>query len=85
MCSNTCSPLAEVCRAIEELAGGAGGDDVAARLAEAWARIADADPEVARRVSEYLKTAEQRRSDSRGSDSLSDCGQAGRSDRQYPP
>jgi hypothetical protein len=63
MCSNAGGPLAEVCRAIEELAGESGGDDIAARLAEAWARIADADPEVARRVSEYLKTAEQRRAD----------------------
>jgi hypothetical protein len=83
MCSTSSASLAQVCRAIEELAarsgsgsgaddGGAGpgdsatagppgdnaDDDIAARLAEAWAMIANANPEVARRVPGYLKAAE---------------------------
>jgi hypothetical protein len=60
MCSKE-SELDRACEAIQELAGRSAeeagapeGDDIAARLAEAWAMIADADPEVARRLRGYL-------------------------------
>jgi hypothetical protein len=60
MCSNE-RELGRACEAIRELAdrsaeepGAPEGDDIAARLAEAWAMIADADPEVARRLRGYL-------------------------------
>jgi hypothetical protein len=60
MCSNE-GALGRAYEAIRELAGRSAGepgapegDDIAARLAEAWAMIADADPEVARRLRGYL-------------------------------
>jgi len=67
MCSTSSAGLDDVCRAIDELADrwgirrgatGAADDDIAARLAETWAMIADANPEVARRVPGYLSAAE---------------------------
>jgi hypothetical protein len=64
MCS-TAGRLTRICRAIEELAGqpaaGRGGgaaDDMAVRLAAIWTMIAEADPELARRVAGYLDAAE---------------------------
>ena len=70
MCSNAAARIARICAAIEELAGplsdqaaagGAGAhgpdradDDVAARLAAIWAMVAEADPELARRLPGYL-------------------------------
>jgi hypothetical protein len=60
MCSNE-SALGRAYEAIQELVSRSAGepgapeeDDMAARLAEAWAMIADADPEVARRLRGYL-------------------------------
>jgi hypothetical protein len=60
MCSKK-GELGRACDAIQELAdrsaeepSAGGNDDAAARLAEAWAMIADADPEVARRLQGYL-------------------------------
>jgi hypothetical protein len=40
------------------LPGDCADDDITSRVAEAWAMIADANPEVARRVPGYLKAAE---------------------------
>jgi len=101
MCSNACERLAQICQAIDELAGdrrtgraaapdpgvrgdAAGGpgrrrgtagglaergapapeggqalaaDDLAGRLAAVWAIVADADPELAKRVAGYLDAA----------------------------
>jgi hypothetical protein len=70
VCSNAAARIAQICAAIEELAGplsdqaAAGGppgpgpgradDDVAGRLAAIWAMIAEADPELARRLPGYL-------------------------------
>jgi hypothetical protein len=70
VCSNAAARIARICAAIEELAGplsdqatvgGAAGpgqdradDDVAGRLAAIWAMIAEADPELARRLPGYL-------------------------------
>jgi hypothetical protein len=72
VCSNAAARIARICAAIEELAGplsdqaavggapGPGpdraGDDVAGRLAAIWAMIAEADPELARRLPGYLAT-----------------------------
>ncbi len=70
MCSNAAARIARICAAIEELAGplsdrvtvgAAAGpaqdradDDVAGRLAAIWAMMAEADPELARRLPGYL-------------------------------
>jgi hypothetical protein len=62
VCSTTADRIARVCRAIEELADHssepagtvAAGDDIADRLAAVWAMIADADPELAKRLPGYL-------------------------------
>jgi hypothetical protein len=70
VCSNAAARIARICAAIDELAGplsdqvaageapGPGADiadnDVAGRLAAVWAMIAEADPELARRLPGYL-------------------------------
>ena len=70
MRSNAAARIARICAAIEELAGplseqaAVGGaaspgpdgadDDVTSRLAAIWAMIAEADPELARRLPGYL-------------------------------
>jgi hypothetical protein len=57
VCSTTTQSVAELGRAIDELAAQAGGpataDHVVVRLAELWSRIAALDPEVARRLPTY--------------------------------
>ena len=60
MCSTTVDRLARIGDAIDELAaqaasaGHAGqADDIADRLAQLWAMIADLDPELARRLPGY--------------------------------
>jgi hypothetical protein len=65
MCSTGGADLARICRAIEELAGRSGGegeaDDEAirlARLAAIWAMVAEADPELAKRLPGYLTASE---------------------------
>lgn len=71
MCSNANALLIQVCLAIDELArrsasregGAAGGpgetpDEITARVAAVWAMVADADPELARRLRGYLSAAE---------------------------
>ncbi len=87
MCSITAAQLARIIRAIEELAGHPGADevtadagqasaadgsraapgdggqaaadrDLAARLAAVWAMVAEADPELAKRVQGYLDAAD---------------------------
>jgi hypothetical protein len=91
MCSNASGQLAQICRAIEELAGrSARGDDAGpgtaaepgeaaapgsddtgaqddlqddltgrlARLAAIWAMVAEADPELAKRLPGYLAEPE---------------------------
>ena len=69
MCSNVAARIARICAAIEELAGplgeqdglsaaaagpGSADDKVVGRLAAIWAMIAEADPELARRLPGYL-------------------------------
>jgi hypothetical protein len=77
MCSTTTARIARICGAIEELAGSGPGDvtgtgetagagqpaaeDVAGRLAAIWSMIADADPELAKRLPAYLAAAERAR------------------------
>jgi hypothetical protein len=71
MCSTGGADLTRICRAIEELAGRSGGgsegegegeaDDEAtrlARLAAIWAMVAEADPELAKRLPGYLTASE---------------------------
>jgi hypothetical protein len=66
MCSNP-NALDRLCEAIEELAAhpairsGAATerqDDIAARLAQAWAMVAAADPELAKRLPGYMSATE---------------------------
>ena len=71
MCSTGGADLAQICQAIEDLAkrAGHGGeeDDEAgdaarlARLAAIWAMVAEADPELAKRLPGYLTASECRR------------------------
>jgi hypothetical protein len=72
MCSNTNALLIRVCLAIDELAsrsvsgeGGMAGepgeppdDEIARYVAAIWAMVADADPELARRLPGYLSAGE---------------------------
>ena len=68
MCSTGGADLARICQAIEDLAerAGHGGeeDDEAgdaarlARLAAIWAMVAEADPELAKRLPGYLTASE---------------------------
>ena len=64
MCSTKDEYLSRICRAIEELAGTATepseptADDAAARLAAIWEMVADANPELAKRLPGYLSAAE---------------------------
>lgn len=72
MCSNTNALLIRVCLAIDELAGrsaseegGTAGepgeppdDEIAARVAAVWAMVAEASPELARRLPGYLSAGE---------------------------
>jgi hypothetical protein len=69
VCSTTGSQLGRICQAIEELAAGSGDDpaDAAqpgasqarlAQLAAIWEMLADADPELAKRLPGYLTAAE---------------------------
>jgi hypothetical protein len=57
MCSTAEQRIAEIRRAIDELAvkaaPAADADPIVARLAELWALLAELDPEVARRVAGY--------------------------------
>jgi hypothetical protein len=63
MCSSDTSPIAEIGRAIDDLAAQARaargnarpGEEgaIATRLAELWSLIAELDPEVARRLPTY--------------------------------
>jgi len=59
MCSTAAQRIAEIGRAIDDLAfsdaGPAAGDTgpIVARLAELWALLAELDPEVARRLAGY--------------------------------
>ena len=69
MCSNDAARIARICAAIEELAGplgeqdglsaatagsGSADDKVVGRFVAIWAMIAEADPELARRLPGYL-------------------------------
>lgn len=69
MCSNMNALLIRVCLAIDDLAsnsvsredraaGEPGEDEIVAHVAAVWAMVADADPELARRVPGYLSAAE---------------------------
>ena len=67
VCSTTDECLDRICRAIDELAGtaakpsGPTADDAAApvaRLAAIWEMVADANPELAKRLPGYLSAAE---------------------------
>jgi|HubBroStandDraft_5_1064220.scaffolds.fasta_scaffold536782_1 hypothetical protein len=68
MCSTGGADLAQICQAIEDLAEraghGGGADDEAgdaaplARLAAIWAMVAEADPELAKRLPGYLTASE---------------------------
>jgi hypothetical protein len=64
VCSTTDDYLSRICRAIEGLAGTATepgeptADDAAARLAAIWEMVADANPELAKRLPGYLSAAE---------------------------
>jgi hypothetical protein len=71
MCSTTDEWLGRICQAIDELANtaladtaqpsGRAGDDAAtsaARLAAIWGMVADANPELAKRLPGYLSAAE---------------------------
>jgi hypothetical protein len=69
MCSNPEALLIRVCLAIDDLAsrsvsrearaaGDPGEDEIAARVAAVWAMVADADPELARRLPGYLSATE---------------------------
>jgi hypothetical protein len=68
MCSTTEQRIAEIGRAIDDLArkagheAGSGGDDepILARLAELWALVADLDPEVSRRLAGYQALLQSR-------------------------
>jgi hypothetical protein len=67
VCSTTDERLGLICRAIDELADtaaepcGPAADDAAApvaRLAAIWEMVADANPELAKRLPGYLSAAE---------------------------
>ena len=58
MCSTAAQRIAEIGRAIDDLAvraapGAGHADPIVARLAELWALLAELDPEVARRLAGY--------------------------------
>ena len=53
MCSTLADRLAQIERAIDELAAGAGTAGVADRLARLWQMVADLDPELSRRMAGY--------------------------------
>lgn len=58
MCSSAAQRIAEIGRAIDDLAGDAGrtagdADPIVARLAELWALVAELDPEMAKRLAGY--------------------------------
>jgi len=58
MCSTAAQRIAEIERAIDDLAVQAGPargdtDPIVAKLAELWALLAELDPEVARRLAGY--------------------------------
>jgi hypothetical protein len=58
VCSTVEERLAQIGRAIDEVAAaaaapGAGLDDLAARLAEIWAMVAEIDPALAGRLRDY--------------------------------
>jgi hypothetical protein len=52
------SAIAEPGQAAPEAAHGSAEDDLAARLAAIWAMVAEADPELARRLPGYLAAPE---------------------------
>lgn len=58
MCSTAAQRIAEIGKAIDDLAGDAGQtagdtDPIVTRLAELWALMAELDPEMARRLAGY--------------------------------
>lgn len=58
MCSTAAQRIAEIGRAIDDLAvrpvpPAGDAEPIVARLAELWARLAELDPEVARRLAGY--------------------------------
>jgi len=59
MCSTLADRLAQIERAIDELAAGAGTAGVADRLARLWQMVADLDPELSRRMAGYRGTGEE--------------------------
>jgi hypothetical protein len=58
MRSTTDECLGRICQAIDELAGTSKEAAPAARLAAIWEMVADANPELARRLPGYLSAAE---------------------------
>jgi hypothetical protein len=53
MCSTLADRLAQIERAIDELAAGSGTAGVEDRLARLWQMVADLDPELSRRMAGY--------------------------------
>jgi hypothetical protein len=58
MRSTTDECLGRICQAIDELADTTKEADPAARLAAIWEMVADANPELAKRLPGYLTAAE---------------------------
>jgi hypothetical protein len=53
MCSTLADRLAQIERAIDELAAESGTAEAADRLARLWQMVADLDPELSRRMAGY--------------------------------
>ena len=56
MCSTLADRLAQIERAIDELAAESGTAEAAGRLARLWQMVADLDPELSRRMAGYRGT-----------------------------
>jgi hypothetical protein len=58
MCSTLADRLAQIERAIDELAAESGTAEAADRLARLWQMVADLDPELSRRMAGYRGTGD---------------------------
>ena len=59
MCSTLADRLAQIERAIDELAAESGTAEAADRLAQLWQMVADLDPELSRRMAAYRGSGEE--------------------------
>jgi hypothetical protein len=59
MCSTLADRLAQIERAIDELAAESGTAEAADRLARLWQMVADLDPELSRRMAGYRGAGEE--------------------------